>query len=192
MADSAGSRGQTDVDRLLYFIAGIVVLLAVVPAAFGAAGVDVRNGTLLAGAESESDTDGVRILSALGTDFAEDRSSLGVVEVVVTTRGDSTVDLSEATVSWEGNGQYELTPRDVDVGKGSFAIDGEAVLGERTDRAILRFDLGTDDLSTVGRFGERLEPGDTVRLSVVTAEGTRTSERLGVPQPLPSGAGVSL
>ena len=65
-------------------------------------------------------------------------------------------------------------------------------LGEPTDRAILRFDLGSDDLAGTERFGERLEPGDVVELSVVTADGVRTSRTLVVPDPLPSGAGVSL
>lgn len=184
-------RGQTDVDRLLYFIAAVVALLLVVPPAFGAAGVDLRDGTLLP-EESEDDEDGVRILSAIGTDVAEDRSSLGVVELVITTRGESTVDLSEATVTWEGDQQYELTPPDVGVGQGSFTVEGDTVLGEATDRAILRFDLGTDDIDGADRFGERLEPGDTVRVSVVTDDGVRTSRTLRAPDPFPSGAAVSL
>lgn len=185
------ARSQTEVDRLLSFIAVVVVVLIVVPAAFGVAGVDIRDGTLLAD-DTDAEPEGVRILSGIGTDITDDRSSLGVVELVVTTGGESTVDLTEATVTWDGDQRYELTPADVAVGQGSFSIEGDAVLGEATDRAILRFDLGTDDVSDLNRFGERLEPGETVQVSVVTGDGSRTSRTLRVPDPLPSGAGVSL
>lgn len=185
------SRGGTDVDRLLLFIAGVVAFLVVVPAVFGFAGVDLRNGSLLS-EDATAEQEGVQILSAFGTGIDEDRSSVGVVEVVVTSAGGSTVDLSEVTVSWEGEERYELTPPETNVGQGSFTLSGNTTLSDPTDRAILRFDLGSDDIGGVGRFGERLEPGRTVEFSIVTAEGEQTSRTLVVPDPLPSGAGVSL
>jgi archaellin len=120
-----------------------------------------------------------------------DRSSVGVVEVVVTSGG-SSVDLTEATVTWDGEQRYELTPQDTNVGQGSFSMTGNTTLDEPTDRAILRFDLGSDDLGGLERFGERLDPGETVEFSIVTADGVRTERRLVVPDPLPSGAGTSL
>lgn len=192
MAGSSGTGGPTDIDRLLYFVAAVVAFLVLVPAALGFAGLDVRDGSLLDSADDGADAEGVRILTAFGTGIDGDRSSVGVVEVVVTSASGSTVDLSEATVSWDGSERYELTPTDISVGQGSFSLSGETVLAEPTDRAILRFDLGSDDLEGLDRFGERLEPGETVQLSVVTGDGVRTGRQLVVPDPLPSGAGVSL
>jgi len=192
MAGSSGTGGPTEIDRLLYFIAAVVAFLVLVPAALGFAGFDVRNGSLLGGADGGTDAEGVQILTAFGTGIDGDRSSVGVVEVVVTSGGGSTVDFSEATVSWEGSERYELTPANVNLGQGSFSLSGETVLAEPTDRAILRFDLGSDDLEGVDHFGERLEPGETVQFSVVTEDVVRTGRQLVVPDPLPSGAGVSL
>jgi len=190
MAGTTG-RGGTDIDRLFYFIAGVVAFLLLVPTAFGFAGIDIRDGSLLSDTD-DGEAEGVRILTAFGTGIDEDRSSVGVVEVVVTSGGGSAIDLTEATVTWDGAERYELTPTETNVGQGSFSRSGNTTLDEPTDRAILRFDLGSDDLAGTERFGERLEPGDVVELSVVTADGVRTSRTLVVPDPLPSGAGVSL
>jgi len=129
-------RGATDLDRLLYFIAAVVAVLLVVPPAFGLAGFDVRDGTLIGGEEPP--------------------------------------------------------PAEINAGHGSFAVSGDTVLEDSTDRAVLRFDLGTSDLSGVDPFGDSLEPGDTVTVSVTTAAGAGTSRVLTVPDPLPSGAGVPL
>lgn len=49
------------------------------------------------------------------------RSSVGVVEVVVTSGG-SSVDLTEATVTWDGEQRYELTPQETNVGQGSLVV----------------------------------------------------------------------
>jgi len=186
---SDARRASTDIDRLFYFVAAVVATLLIVPTALGYAGIDVRDGSLLA--TDDEPADGVQILTAFGTGIDEDRSSVGVVEVVVTSSGDR-VDLTEATVTWDGAERYELTPRETNLGQGSFSLTGNTTLDEPTDRAILRFDLGSDDLGGVERFGERLEPGETVAFSVVTADGVRTQRTLVVPDPLPSGAGVSL
>ena len=187
MAGDAG-RGSTDIDRLFYFIAAVVAAFLIVPTALGYAGLDVRDGSLLNTDDSEG---GIQILTAFGTGIDVDQSSVGVVEVVVTSGG-SSVDLTEATVTWDGEQRYELTPQDTNIGQGSFSMTGNTTLDEPTDRAILRFDLGSDDLGGLERFGERLDPGETVEFSIVTADGVRTERRLVVPDPLPSGAGTSL
>lgn len=185
-------RGQTDIDRLFYLITGIVAVLVIVPAVMGVAGIDIRNASLAGDQAQQPDEEGVRILSAYGTQINDDRSSLGVVEVVVTAGEGTEIDLSGATVSWDGAQQYQITPDGVDVGTGSFAISGNTTLSGPTDRATLRFDPGTDDLSGADEFGERLEPGDSVTIAISTDDGGRATRELVVPEPLPSGAGVSL
>lgn len=185
-------RGATDLDRLLYFITAVVAVLLVVPPALGLAGFDVRDGTLIGGEEPPpADVDDVQILSAFGTGINENRSSVGVVELVVAT-GNQSIQLQDVTVVWENGQRFELTPAEVNAGHGSFAVSGDTVLEDSTDRAVLRFDLGTSDLSGVDPFGDSLEPGDTVTVSITTAAGAGTSRVLTVPDPLPSGAGVPL
>jgi len=192
MAGTSGSGGQTDLDRLFYFVAAIVAFLVVVPTTLGVAGLDVRDGSLLSGGGAESAPEGVQILAAYGTGIDGNGTSVGVVEAVVANGGGSTVDLSQATVTWEGRQRYELTPHGVDVGHASFNVTGDVVLAESTDRAILRFDLGSDDLAGVDGFGERLAPGQTVTVSIMTDDGVRTNRELVVPDPLPAGSGVAL
>jgi archaellin len=192
MAGTPGSSGQTDVDRLFYFVAAIVAFLIVVPTTLGVAGLDVRDGSLLGGNGPESGPEGVQILAAYGTGVDDNATSVSVVEVVVANGGGSTIDLSEATVTWDGGQVYELTPRGVDAGHASFDVTGDVVLAEPTDRAILRFDLGSEDIAGVDRFGERLAPGQTVTLSIMTDDGVRTNRELVVPDPLPGGSGVAL
>lgn len=185
-------RAATDIDRLLFFIAGVVVLVLVVPPVLGMVGIDVRDGSVAEDDGPLADAEGVQILSAFGTGIDENRSSIGVVELVVGTDNETSIQLDEVTVTWENGQQFELTPPGVNAGHGSFNVSGDPTLDEPTDRAILRFDLGTDDLPGVARFGDRLEPGDTVRVTVTTGDGDQASRVLTVPDPLPPGAGVTL
>lgn len=189
---AATPRGQTGVDRVFYLVAGVVALLVVVPAVMGVAGFDIRNGSLVDGTDQHDDKEGIRILSAYGTEINDDRTSVGVVEVVVTASDGSNIDLSAASVSWDGPQQYQITPEGVDVGTGGFSIAGETELTGTADRATLRFDIGSDDLPETSQFGERLAPGDSLTVSVITDEGDRVTRDLVVPDPLPPGAGVSL
>jgi archaellin len=185
-------RGQTDIDRLFYLVAGVVAFLVIVPAVAGVAGFDIRNGSLVGDQSQDSESEGLRILSAYGTEIDDDRSSLGVVEIIVTASDGSDIDITGATVSWDGAEQYELTPTGVDVGDASFSVSGDTELTGTADRAILRFDLGSDDLSDADRFGDRLEPGQTIEVSIETDDGNTVTRTLDVPNPLPPGSGVSL
>jgi archaellin len=185
-------RGQTEIDRLFYFIAGVVAFLVIVPAVAGVAGIDIRDGSLVGEQTQDSENDGLRILSAYGTEINDDRSSIGVVEIIVTASDGSNIDITGATVSWDGADQYELTPAGVDVGDASFAVSGDTELTGTADRAILRFDLGSDDLSDADRFAERLAPGQTVTVSIETDDGNTVTQTLEVPDPMPPGSGVSL
>lgn len=192
---TAEDRGDTDVQKLLVFVVGIAVVLAVVPAALGFAGIDIRNASLGDGPTADGDgpeDDSMIVLSAFGSDINDDRTTVGVVEVLVTPVGES-VDVTDVTVSWDGRDRYELTPSAVGAGDASFDVqavgDGSDTLGP-SDRALLRFDLGSADVEGLQRFGDRLEPGDSVTLTIRTSSGGETSETITVPDPLPPGPAV--
>lgn len=190
-------RGETDLQKLLAFIVGVTAVLVVVPAAFGLAGVDIRDGSVGTGdgaptldADEEPEDGALLVLSAFGTEINADRTTVGVVELVVTP-ADDTVELDDVTVTWDGADRYELTPTHVGAGDASFGVQttsGESSL-QPGERAFIRFDLGTDDLG-VQRFGDRLEPGDTVTVTVTTGDGAETTETVTVPNPLPPGSAV--
>lgn len=193
--DGTGTpRAATDIDRLLFFLAAIVVALLVVPPVLGLAGFDVRDGSLLGDDDPPSETRGPEILSAFGTGINENRTSVGVVELVVGTDNRTSVRLQDVTVVWESSQRFELTPQEVDAGHGSFSVSGRSVLDNASDRTVLRFDVGTDDVPGVDPFGDRLEPGETVTVSIATGTGTDAQDTrvLTVPDPLPAGAGVPL
>lgn len=188
MSDS----GQASVDRLLGFIVVVVAVLVVVPTAFGFAGVDLKNASLGNGDDSGPADGPIVVLATYGTAIDDQRTSVGAVEVLVTTGGPE-VDMSQVTVSWENGGSYELTPAGTDVGDASYALsvlDGEQVLQESGDRALLRFDPGTDDVEGAGSFGERLQPGQTITLTLTTADGQTTTVTVTVPSPLPDRSAV--
>lgn len=193
--DGTGTpRGATEIDRLLFFIAGIVMVLLVVPSVLGLAGFDIRDGSLLGDDDPPPETRGPEVLSAFGTGIDENRTSIGVVELVVGTDNQTAVQLQDVTVVWKSGQRFELTPADIDAGHGSFSVSGESALEDASDRTVLRFDVGTDDVPGVDPFGDRLEPGETVTVSIATGTGVdaRDTRVLTVPDPLPAGAGVPL
>lgn len=191
------TRSQADVDRLFLFVILVVGVLVVVPTVLGAAGVDVRDGAWLGNNSADegerAQTGTLVVLSTFGTDIGDNRSSVGVVEIVVT--ANETVDLTELTVGWRSEERYELVAPSVDAGDGSFSIvnSNQTTLGGDRERAILRFDMGAEDLDSADQFGDQLEPGDRVELSFVTDDGEETLRTLVVPDSLPErGQAVSL
>lgn len=192
---SGSHRGQAGVERLLAFIVVVTAVLVVVPALFGMAGVDIRNSSL-GGAEEAADEEvpegSLLVLSSAGAEINDDRTSIGVVELVVTTSGEP-VDLEDLTIIWDD--EYQLTPSRMSAGDASFAIEtvrDNRTLADSGDRAFLRIDLGTDDVEDLQRFGDRLQPGDTVTVTLRTGAGVETRETLSVPNPLPAGSVVRL
>ncbi|SDJ25156.1 hypothetical protein SAMN05216226_101327 [Halovenus aranensis] len=189
-------RGQSDVQKLLAFIIGITVLLAVLPAAFGVAGVDIRDASLRddrTTAESERPDGGLLVLSSYGSAINDDRTSVGTVELLVTPATES-VNVSDVTVTWDGSDRYTLAPPQVGAGDASFGVDpleGGAEL-QPGERLVLQFDRGTDDLDGVQYFGDRLTPGETVTLTITTGTGAETTTTVRVPDPLPPGVAVRL
>lgn len=191
------NRGQSGLEKLLVFIVGITVVLAVVPAALGLAGIDIRDtsvggtDTVPGGDDSDLEAGALTMLSSHGGEINDDRSSIGTVELLVAPSSEA-VDLDDITVTWNGGDRFELTPTHVGAGDASFGTEtthGDTHL-EVGDKGFLRFDLGSDDLGDVQRFGDRLEPGDTVTVTVTTGDGAETRESFTVPDPLPPGTAV--
>lgn len=187
-----------EVGKLLAFVVGITALLVVVPAAVGLAGVDIRDGSLPWEDEDATEfgtNETLLVLSAHGYEVDDEGTSVGVVELLVAPAGEEEVDLDRLRVTWTDHHTVELTPRLITGGDASFdaeSLHSERVLRDASDRAVVRFDLGSDDVEGLEQFGARLEPGDEVTVRF-EADGEVYAERkLLVPDPLPSGPAVRL
>lgn len=183
MTASPAVRGQTGLDRLLVFLLAVVVLVLVVPHALQAAGIDVREGDR---PETVPATDhDLAILAARGEAVGDD-GSVGAVRLVVAPNpGRAPVDLDRGSVLWIGDRTVDLAPAGADRAgvDGAYLADGAdgPLLETATERGVLRFDLGTDDLAGVGEFGSRLAPGESVDVTLVTEDGETLTRRLTVP-----------
>jgi archaellin len=191
---TGGGRGQNDIPRLLGFILAITALLVVVPFVFGVAGIDIRDSSVGDTGDSDSgelEDGSLVILSTFGTSVNDDRTTVGVVEVLVAASGEDVV-LDDVTVTWDGGDRYELAPAFVGSADSSFGV--ETFRGETTlapgEKAMLRFDVETDDIDDVPEFGDRLEPGDTLTIRITTGQGAETTTTVTVPNPLPEGTAV--
>lgn len=194
-AGERAGRAQSGLDRLLLFVLAVVALVLVAPHVLGLAGIDVGSESVAPPtAEAEHD---LIVLEARGT--AIDGSSIGAVRLVVTPSPNrQPVDLGEEVAMWVGDRSYYLSPGE-SVGEGfdgayrARAINGGGTRIEgATDRGELVFDLGeTDDVSGVPEFGSRLEPGDTVAVTIVTPHGETLTKELEVPASV-SGERVAL
>jgi archaellin len=193
-------RAQSGMDRLALFVLVVLVIVAATPFVLNFVGIDVRAPPDVA-VDEEDELPKLVVLSAEGTSIMEGDQSVGAVEMVVTrSPNDQPLDLSAVTVSWSNGGAYTLAHVD---GAGQGA-DGEFAaslvragrtghsLTETGDRALLTFDLGTDDVGGIREFGSRLRPGESVTVRFETADGRVTTTNLTVPDPLPGGGSVGL
>lgn len=192
---TGGGRGQGDIGRLLGFILAITALLVIVPFVFGLAGIDIQDssvGNTGDSASGELKDGSLIILSTFGTEVNANRTTVGVVEVIVAASGED-VALDAVTVTWESTNRYELAPATVGSADSSFGVEtfqeGRTLSGSG-EKAMLRFDIGTDDIDSIPNFGERLDPGDTVTITVTTGQGAETTTTMTVPNPLPDGSAI--
>lgn len=189
-------RGQSGLDRLMLFVVALIVIVFATPYLLGLGGVDVR-GTATPAAtptptpNGTAEPVGLVVLNASGETGGFGSETVGVVRLVVTRNGSGQpVDTTAVTANWADlNNTYTLTAR----GTGGSAADGEfdvavegpsgsdTTLTETGDRAILTFDLGTDDVDGVDEFGHRLLPGETVTFTMTTGGGKTTRLTLTVP-----------
>jgi flagellin FlaB len=201
------TRGQSGLDRLMLFVVFIVAVVAVTPLIFGLGGVDLRPGTESAEQtptptpDVEPTDPGVVVLGATGETGGFGNDTVGIVRVVVTKNGTGpAVDTSSITASWVGPDRgYALSAAGSGAGgDGEFAVtvtgpsDSETLLNQSGDRAILTFDVGTDDVDGIGEFSRRLESGDTVTLELTTDSGVTERVTLTVPGSLATKSSVRL
>jgi hypothetical protein len=171
-------RGQSGLDRLALFVLGVLLVLLVAPTVLGFAGVDIR------ATPGDSGPSGLVVLGVEGD--AIENGSVGAVRVVATVAGDGRVAPGTLSARWTADEWYRLAPA------GSGGADGEfTVEVEEGDRAILTFDLGTDDVAGVGEFGSRLRAGETATLTLIGTD-TRITRQVVVPDPLPAESPVPL
>jgi len=188
-------RGQADIARLLAFIVGVTALLVAVPFVLGLAGIDIRDssvGSPGSSVDDELEEGSLIILSTHGTEINDERTAIGVVEVLVAASGED-VNLDDVTVTWRGTDTYELAPAYVGNADASFGVrtfEEGTTLDASGEKAVFRFDLGTGDLDAPQRFSDRLEPGDEVAIRVTTGQGAETTTTVTVPDPLPPGSAV--
>jgi hypothetical protein len=191
MSRTPDSRGQSGLDRLAVFVLAVVVVLLVVPAALGLAGIDVRGG----GPAGPGADPSLVVLGVAGT--VGENHTVGVVRVVVTNAGGGRIDPATLDATWVGNGTYRLVASGGDA-DGTYTVGpvgadrADAVLDEHGDRAVLTFDLGTDDLSGAAEFAGRLEPGETATVTLVAPGGATARADVAVPVSAPAGGTVAL
>jgi hypothetical protein len=172
-------RGQSGLDRLALFVLGVLLVLLVAPTVLGFAGIDIR-----AANPADSGPSGLVVLAVEGDSIKN--GSVGEVRVVTTVVGDGRVAPGALSARWTAGEWYRLAPA------GSGGADGEFTVEiEEGDRAILTFDLGTDDVSGVGEFGSRLRAGETATLTLIGTD-TRVTRQVQVPEPLPASGPVAL
>jgi hypothetical protein len=195
MPEQTTRRGQSGLDRLVLFVLAVFLVVLVTPTVLQFAGIDVR--------EPQGDSAGESAqLTVLGTEGGAidgERASVGEVRVVVTNTGGGEVDPADLSVTWVGNGSYDLvaagTDRDAD---GTFTVSpldesrDDAVLRDHGDRAVLTFDLGDDDVAGADEFGSRLRAGETATVSLTSPDGATVTTGLFAPDPLPDGDGITL
>lgn len=186
----AGVRSQSGLDSLLLFVVAVVAVVFLIPHALGLVGIDVR-GT--AGAPAEPSDHDLTILAARGEAIADDRSSIGAVRLVVAPNHDrAPVNLHDGTAILVGDDTAHLAPAGTDrpAPDGTYSAvaedSGAAVLETPTDRGILRFDLGTDDVDAASEVGQRLATGESATITLVTPHGEHLTRDLAVPESLPA------
>ncbi len=198
----SSARSQSGLDRLLLFLLAVVAIVLVAPYALGFAGIDVRapNTDSTGGPGFDADHE-LYVLGVRGADFDGDRSSVGSVRVIVSpAAGREPVDLTQMSAIWVDDRAYDLAPAAAprEGADGTYLLrdaesgDSVRVLETSTDRATLVFDVGSDDVPGADEFGERLQAGETVTLTIVTANGEQLSRKITVPDQIPDGETVAL
>jgi archaellin len=188
-------RGQSGLDRLVLFVLAVVVVLAVAPVVLGFVGVDVRGSD--AGTDSGTPAR-LTVLGAAGSSTGEN-GTVDTVRIVVSNTGGGRVDPASLTATWVGEDTYSLVAAgagsDAD---GTFTVEPldpdreTAALDGHTDRAVLIFDLGSDDVAGATEFGSRLGPGETATVSLTASGGSTARADLAVPDPVPASDGFAL
>lgn len=198
MSETQRTRAQIGVGTLVVFLSMVLVAAIAAGVMLNTTGVidAMSQGT------GEETTDRVVVVASTGSATSE--GSVGRVDLTVVPGPRAAgANLRNVTVTWVGpGGAYDVAHADatgVDA-DGRFRAtalsdsnDSLPVLDDAEDRAILTFDLGlTDDAPGAREFGERLQPGDVVTVTVTSGSGASTTTRLAVPRTVADGGTVAL
>ena len=181
------SRGQSGIDRLLFFIVGVVLLVAVLPFVLQFAGTPVRGPA--ATGDAGSDATELRILAVQGADVKND-GSIGSLRVVVTgTGGADTFNLQSATLIYSADRAYHLFATSGNAnGDGVFraSADGpdaeDAAITGPLARGVFTVDLGSNEVPRIPSVGQRLRPGQQVTVTVIAPGGAAVTRNVTVPE----------
>lgn len=187
------TRGQSGLDRLVLFLVFVVAVAAITPFVFQLGGTDVRGAS---DADNVTPTptgpatdDGIVVLTKTGETSGFGEDTIGVVRVVITKTSVKPLDTASMTVDWiDADGNYIL----VEAGNEASGADAKFSVDESDGRAVLTFDLGSDDADGVEEFSRRLEAGETVTVALTTGDGKTTTVTLNVPESLGEHSRVQL
>jgi flagellin FlaB len=175
--DNMQERGQVGIGTLIVFIA--LVLVAAI-----AAGVLINTAGFLqsqaeaTGEESTSQvSDNLNVLSAVGDDAASNGDINEITLTVSKAPGAGAIDLTNAEIQYVNGDSYVLDSSTSGVSINDVQGAGDDVLTNSSDRAEIVIDTTTASPNA-------LTAGDSVTLTITTADGAQTNVVLNAPEPL--------
>jgi flagellin-like protein len=190
-------RGQVGIGTLIVFIAMVLVAAIAAGVLINTAGFLQSQSEETGESASESTTNRLQVVSAVGEDLSG--STVRTVDLTVKQApGSSNIDLSATFIQWtDDSGAYELT-HDTSLSSSNFVTSsiqdedgsvssGTPVLNDESDRAVI-----TIDVDAVRDTGNGLPEGSTAELLLNSQPGGSTELILNVPQTLSGTSAVNL
>ncbi|MFB6109200.1 MAG: archaellin/type IV pilin N-terminal domain-containing protein [Haloplanus sp.] len=187
---TSDDRGQVGIGTLIVFIAMVLVAAIAAGVLINTAGLLQSQAQETSDQSSQQVTDRIQIDNSIGLNSSTG-TNLEKVELTVTQApGAGDIDLTNVTVSWQGNNakSFALSNSNVTITsiKDPDGSLGSDILNSQNDRAKV-----TIDLTAIGGLSA-LEESTEVSVRLTTAEGGTATEILQVPQSLTNENSVRL